>query len=210
MTDDRSKASMMRRQPKQIRSQERVHHILNVAEQLFIELGYEQTTTRAIAARAQVPVGSLYQFFPDKEAIVRALADRYFEQEYQMFVQLHTELADTEIDVYVDRIIDAFEQFADQHPGYRAVLGQLIDLITVADASVMNEYDQLMLAGLANFLLQRNPNLDAARCELIATTIFKASNELLWLAFTRSETDRKLLLAETKTLITAYLKVYQI
>ena len=55
----------MRRQPKQARSQERVHHILDVAEQLFIELGYEQTTTRAIATRAGVPVGSLYQFFPD-------------------------------------------------------------------------------------------------------------------------------------------------
>lgn len=67
MTDDRPKVSTMRRQPKQARSQERVHHILDVAEQLFIELGYEQTTTRAIATRAEVPVGSLYQFFQTKK-----------------------------------------------------------------------------------------------------------------------------------------------
>ncbi len=210
MADDCPKASTMRRQPKQARSQERVHHILDVAEQLFIELGYEQTTTRAIASRAEVPVGSLYQFFPHKEAIVRALANRYFEQEYRMFVQLHAELVDVEIATYVDRTIDAFEQFADEHPGYRAVLRQLIDLITVAAASVLNEYDQLMLAGLADFLSRRNPELDAARCELIATTVFKAANELLWLAFTRDRQQQQALVAETKTLITAYLQTYRI
>lgn len=210
MTDDRPKASAMRRQPQQTRSQERVHHILDVAEQLFIELGYEQTTTRAIATRASVPVGSLYQFFPDKVAIVRALANRYFEQEYRMFVQLHAELIDAEIATYIDRMIDAFEQFADEHPGYCAVLGQLIDLMTVADASTLNEYDQLMLVGLADFLSRRNPQLDAARCELIATTTFKAASELLWLALIRDRSQRQALIAETKTLLTAYLQTYKV
>jgi AcrR family transcriptional regulator len=200
----------MRRQPKQARSQERVHHILDVAEQLFIELGYEQTTTRAIATHASVPIGSLYQFFPDKDAIVRALANRYFEQEYQMFVQLHAELAQADITTYVNCMIDAFEQFAQQHPGYRAVLGKLIDLMTVADASKLNEYDQQMLTALAHFLYRRNPQLDAAKCELMATTVFKAANELLWLSFTRDPVYRKQLLAETKILITAYLQTYRI
>lgn len=210
MVDDRPKASRMRRQPKQARSQERVHHILDVAEQLFIELGYEQVTTRAIAARAEVAVGSLYQFFPDKAAIIRALANRYFEQEYRIFVQLHAELAEVEIATYIDRMIDAFEQFANEHPGYRAVLGPLLDLITVADANVMNEYDQLILAGLASFLSQRNPKLDAAQCDLIASIVFKAATELLWLASTRDRAQRSALVAETKTLITAYLQTYKI
>jgi AcrR family transcriptional regulator len=211
MTDDRSKSktSTMRRQPQQARSQERVHHILDVAEQLFIEVGYEQTTTRLIATRAVVAVGSLYQFFPDKTAIVRALANRYFEQEYQMFVQLHAEIADAEIATYVDRMITAFVQFADQHPGYRAVLGQLVDLITAADANEMNDYDQLMLMGLADFLSRRNPRLESDRCELIAMTVFKSANELLWLALTHDR-QHQALVAETKTLITAYLQTYQI
>lgn len=210
MAVDRPKSSAMRRQPKQVRSQERVHLILDVAEQLFIDQGYEQTTTRAIAAQAGVAIGSLYQFFPDKEAIVRALAHRYFEQEYRMFVQLHAELAEAEIAVYVDRMLDAFKRFADDHPGYRAVLGQLIDLVTVADASAINEFDQLMLVGMANFIAQRNAALSADRCELIATTVFKAANELLWLAFTREPQERHALLAEIKTMITAYLQTYQL
>lgn len=210
MTADRSKVPAMRRQPKQIRSQERVHQILDAAEALFIELGYEHTTTRAIANRAEVPIGSLYQFFPDKAAIVRALANRYFEQEYQMFLQLHAALAEAEIRVYIDRMIDAFQQFADEHPGYLAVLRQLLDQMTAADASVLNEYDQLMLSGLANFLSQRNAKLDSAQSELIATIVFKAANELLWLAMTQDPQQRSAVIAETKTLITAYLKTYQI
>jgi AcrR family transcriptional regulator len=200
----------MRRQPKQARSQERVHHILDVAEQLFIELGYNQTTTRAIASRAQVPVGSLYQFFPDKEAIVKALANRYFEQEYRLFVQLHAELAEAPIAVYVDRMVDAFDQFATDYPGYRAVLEQLIDLMTVTDINSLDEYDQMILQELAHFLEQRNSSLDRAKCELIATTVVKAANELLWLSLTRDRTFREQLVAETKTLITAYLQAYDI
>ena len=200
----------MRRQPKQARSQERVHHILDVAEQLFIEFGYEQTTTRAIAIRAAIPVGSLYQFFPDKEALVRALANRYFEQEYQIFVQLHTELAKADIATYVERMVNAFEDFAQQHPGYRAVLGQLIDLMTITDASKFNEYDQQILVELADFFSRRNLQLDATQSRLIATTVVKVSNELLWLSFTREPLERKQLVKETKTLITAYLQTYQI
>ena len=210
MTADPQQPLTMRRQPKQARSQERVHHILDVAEQLFIELGYNQTTTRAIASRAEVPVGSLYQFFPDKEAIVKALANRYFEQEYHLFVQLHAELIEAPIAVYVDRMIDAFDQFATDHPGYRAVLEQLIDLMTAADISTPDEYDQKILTELARFLEQRNPSLDKAKCELIATTVVKAANELLWLSLNRDQIFREQLVAETKTLIAAYLQTYQI
>ena len=210
MSKNRLETSTMRRQPKQTRSFKRVHHILDVAEQLFIELGYEQTTTRAIATRAEVPVGSLYQFFPDKAAIVQALANRYFEQEYQMFVQLHEQVAEAEISIYVERMIDGFEQFIIERPGYQAVLRQLLDLLTVADANVINEYDQLMLIGFADFISQRNPKLDANQCKLMATTVFKATNELLWLAFTYDEPQKSALITEIKTLITAYLKNYQI
>ncbi|MBD6616275.1 TetR/AcrR family transcriptional regulator [Komarekiella sp. 'clone 1'] len=210
MANDLQKPAKMRRQPKQVRSQERVQSILGVAEQLFIESGYDQTTTRAIATRAEVPIGSLYQFFPDKEAILKALANHYFEQEYHLFVKLHTELAEAPIAVYVDRMVDAFDQFATDHPGYRAVLEQLIDLMVVADINTLDTYDPQIIKELAHFLEQRNSSLDSAKCELIATTIVKAVNELLWLSFTRDQIFREQLLAETKTLITAYLQTYQI
>ena len=47
----------------------------------------------------------------------------------------------------------------------------------VVNASRLNEYDQLMLAGLADFLSRRNPELDTTRCEQIANTVFKSDGE---------------------------------
>ncbi len=67
----------MRRVPRQARSQQRIDRILQAAALEFAEVGLEAATTNAIAARAGVPIGSLYQFFPNKEAILEALAARY-------------------------------------------------------------------------------------------------------------------------------------
>src|SRR5438874_1475180 len=65
------------RQPKQERGKRRVALILDAAAEVFADLGYEATTTIKIAERANISVGSLYQFFPNKDAIVRELVDRY-------------------------------------------------------------------------------------------------------------------------------------
>lgn len=73
MSDD----STMRRLPKQARSQQRVNQILDTAAVIFRDTGYEAATTNMIAAQAGVPIGSLYQFFPNKQAIMDALVERY-------------------------------------------------------------------------------------------------------------------------------------
>ena len=70
----------LRRTPQQARSQQRVEEILQAASDLLIEEGYEGLTTSAIAKRAGISVGSLYQFFANKEAVLQALAERYLEK----------------------------------------------------------------------------------------------------------------------------------
>lgn len=70
----------MRRKPQQARGQRRVNTILDAASQVFSELGYEAATTNLIAIRANTSIGSLYQFFPNKEAILSAIATRYSAQ----------------------------------------------------------------------------------------------------------------------------------
>ncbi|HEV3365139.1 MAG TPA: TetR family transcriptional regulator, partial [Acidimicrobiia bacterium] len=59
-----------RRQPVQARSQARVERIVAAATAIVDEEGVEAATTRAIAARAGVPVASLYQFFADRDAVL--------------------------------------------------------------------------------------------------------------------------------------------
>ena len=63
-------------QPKQKRGRQRVDAILNSASELFAEVGYEAATIIEIAARADTSVGSMYQFFANKEAILYSYAIR--------------------------------------------------------------------------------------------------------------------------------------
>jgi AcrR family transcriptional regulator len=66
-----------RKLPTQQRSRERVDLILRSAGQLLAEKGLESLTTNAIADRAGIPIGSLYQFFGDKDQIIGELLRRF-------------------------------------------------------------------------------------------------------------------------------------
>jgi AcrR family transcriptional regulator len=65
------------RVPKRARGMQRVAELLQAAAAVFAEKGYEAATMTEIAARAGAPIGSLYQFFPVKEALADALVQNY-------------------------------------------------------------------------------------------------------------------------------------
>lgn len=68
------------RAPQQERSRRRVAALLDAAADEFAELGFTAATTSGIATRAGVPIGSLYQWFPDKEALLYGLADHHLSE----------------------------------------------------------------------------------------------------------------------------------
>lgn len=65
-----------RKEPRQARSLATVGVILDATALVLIAEGYDQTTTNRIAERAGVSIGSLYQYFPNREAVVGALNNR--------------------------------------------------------------------------------------------------------------------------------------
>ncbi|MEU8699536.1 TetR/AcrR family transcriptional regulator [Streptomyces sp. NPDC048680] len=69
----------LRRQPQQARSRARVEAILAAADRILSQEGYEALTMRRIAEEADTPVGSIYQFYADKSAVVDALGQRYLD-----------------------------------------------------------------------------------------------------------------------------------
>lgn len=203
------KLNQMRRQPQQARSQERVKQILDVAEQLFVETGYDSTTTRAIASQAGVSVGSLYQFFPDKEAILKALAIQYMEAQYQRFLNLHTPAAaQLSLRSYVDNMIDVFDQFYTDYPGSQAIFEQLLNTITWSKIEKIDDFEYQVIDELARFFQTRKPSLPMTKCEQMAMIITKTTTELLWLSLSGDQTLRQDLVAETKLLTWSYLQQY--
>lgn len=78
-SDDKTQLSQ-RRNPSQGRSRKRMENILDTAETLLLEKGFDAVTTVSIAERAQIPVGSIYYIFPSKFAIFYALYQRKLER----------------------------------------------------------------------------------------------------------------------------------
>lgn len=68
-----------RKTPRQARSKMMVETILDATARVLVEQGFSGTTTNRIADRAGISVGSLYQYFPSREALVAAVAQRYSE-----------------------------------------------------------------------------------------------------------------------------------
>jgi AcrR family transcriptional regulator len=104
---------------RQQRGLRRVDEILAEAGALFAEIGYDRTTTNMIAARAGISTGSLYQYFPNKEAIAQAYATAATTRLHQVYdAVLVPEIISLPLwdflDTYIESLIAAGREF----PGY--------------------------------------------------------------------------------------------
>jgi AcrR family transcriptional regulator len=73
----RTKTATPRKQPTQARSKQTVAAIVQATAQVLMSDGYDRTTTNLVAEKAGVSIGSLYEYFPNKEALVAALASAH-------------------------------------------------------------------------------------------------------------------------------------
>lgn len=117
-------ATHLRNNPRQARSAARVEHLLDVAEEVFEEVGYDAATTNLVASRADVPVGTLYRWFPDKGALAEALTDRYLDRLVGLYAELLTDVDPGErIGDFLHRVM---EQLIGETRGHRALPALLV------------------------------------------------------------------------------------
>jgi AcrR family transcriptional regulator len=98
-----------RKQPRQARALVTVEAILTAAAQVFQRFGYAVGTTDRIAERAGVSVGSLYQYFPNKDAILVALAERHIDAGFERLRSLLAEVrsAPGDLQALLRRFVEA-------------------------------------------------------------------------------------------------------
>lgn len=107
----RSEQLNPRKAPKQRRSKATVEAILEATARVLVEEGYEKASTNRIAKVAGVSIGSLYQYYPGKEALVLALVQQHCEGMIELLTRSATSLAQlpmhTAVRTYVRAMLDA-------------------------------------------------------------------------------------------------------
>jgi AcrR family transcriptional regulator len=140
--------------PKRARGVQRVADLLDAGAALFAEHGYDATTMTQIAQRAGASIGSLYQFFPSKEALAEALFGRYAEH-----------------------VAALLEDLAKRAPGLSPA--RLADLLVDLMLDVRSDRDAAaaLSSSVAGIVERRKPLRDATRRQIAA--VLRAANPRL-------------------------------
>jgi AcrR family transcriptional regulator len=118
-----TRALQPRRKPVQRRSTATVERILQAAAQVFERHGYAAGTTNRIAAQADVSIGTLYQYYPNKDAVLVALVERHLNDAVEMLMPLLAELAaQPPLRQALDRALNAMLELHRHQPKLHRVL----------------------------------------------------------------------------------------
>ena len=94
-----------RKKPTQERSKNTVAHILTASTQILQSLGLESLTTNKVAQKAGISIGSLYQYFPNKESIISALLERYVQGQFELISKEMAKLEGKDLESTVRALI---------------------------------------------------------------------------------------------------------
>jgi AcrR family transcriptional regulator len=105
------KVATRRKLPGQDRSKETVHAILEATARILTRDGYDKTSTNKVAEAAGVSIGSLYQYFPNKDALVGALLEDYASRLIGLVERNAVDLADVPLEQATELIVRAVFAF---------------------------------------------------------------------------------------------------
>ncbi len=193
-------STLGRRVPQQERGTRRVAELLEAAEAVFAESGYEAATMTAIAERAGSSIGALYQYFPNKEALVRALLTEYGNRMEAQWTRLEAATARFSVRQVGDQLIDVIVHFMDEHPAF----------IPLTDAPISYKRDQQARNRLrerfAGLFRRRKSGLTPEEAFRMANVALQVVKSMKPLYADAKAAERKELVREYKLVLGAYLE----
>ncbi|HEX4168792.1 MAG TPA: helix-turn-helix domain-containing protein [Bryobacteraceae bacterium] len=192
-------AALPRRVPQQQRGERRVAALLKAAASVISDAGYDSATMCEIAERAGACIGSLYQFFPNKEAVAHALRMQYRQEVGSLWASLE-ESESLSIEDVASQLVVEMIAFLEDRPALR----QLLNFpVTPHDKSIRD----VLRRRLARILRSCAPSISGSQAHLYASIslqLMKAMNELY--GETVSKTARKTLVHEYECVLGCYLQ----
>ncbi|WUD76188.1 TetR family transcriptional regulator [Streptomyces sp. NBC_00510] len=217
-----SSGNGLRRVPVQQRSAERFARILDAAAAILDEGGYEELSTRDVAARAGVPIGSVYRFFSNKRAMADALARRNLDKYLAGVTDRLDALGAAPGEVaapgdtapagtgdwrrLIDVVVDQYVAMRRTVPGFA-----LVSFAGPAPGPAVNDLANHLVADRLRALLIAPLGAagvavtDDRRLRTAFVVGVEAADALLKMAFRAEPQGDAALIAETKVLLRAYL-----
>jgi len=190
-----------RRRPVQARSRERVDTILRNAAGIFDEIGVDAASMSAIARRSGMSLASLYRYFPNKAAVVHAIAELHVEKMEKALRQRLPELALTDA---VDVLIDQFYEFYRTEPAYSAIWSGVEAMPELRDLDLRELYSNA--EELDARLREECPGIPPGRRWTASLLLPRSAGNILRLAVTLPEEQGRQLVEELKCMAGAYVR----
>lgn len=152
---DAPEGSALRRQPKQDRSRERLDEILKVAMELIGAKGLDAVTMKEIASNAGGPIASIYQYFPNKSAIVATLYESYALNIRALVEEKLTHVTAWEdVGTAAEAVFDAYFELVSEHPPTQDLLNaiQADNNLKSADVAETRLHADMFSAATARFV----------------------------------------------------------
>lgn len=186
-----SDPAILRRKPTQARARERVERILATATEMIAETGSDAMRMTELAGRAGVPIGSLYQYFPDKPAILRTLALAVMERVRQGLAASLGDVRDREDALTrVDALLKGYYDLFLEEPVTRDIWSgtQSDKALQELDIEDSRENARLFFEALKHLV----PKRDHARLETASFLLMQLSGAAVRLAIAvdRKQGDR--------------------
>lgn len=198
--------SPQKEQPRrrQARGERRIAQLLDAAAAVFCTTGYTAASTNAIAREARVSPGTLYQFFPNKEAIAIELGDRLMHEMREAYGEALAPVDPaTPLEEAVGAAVDRFIAFNCDHPVFFALMhgpdipGRIAEEHDALHATLVSRVEELLLS-----LLPDAHPADVTRTAHVCLGMYKAGLELV-LAHEGAERDAYI--GEIKKVLIGYL-----
>ncbi|MDH6257923.1 TetR/AcrR family transcriptional regulator [Bradyrhizobium sp. BR13661] len=197
-----------RKNASQERSRATVDALVEATARILVKEGFERTSTNRIAEIAGVSVGSLYQYFPGKEALVAAVIDRHNEEIMGIVRATLTELADMPIEKAVRRLVTVAIEAHRINPKLHRVLAEQIPRARKLDVEAFNrEVHALVRAYLDSRRKEmRRIDLDVATFICVSAIEAVAHNVVLNQAEILPDKMVRTLVDETTRMVVGYLR----
>ncbi|WP_308012164.1 TetR/AcrR family transcriptional regulator [Actinacidiphila acidipaludis] len=189
---------------RQARGERRIVQLLQAAASVFCTLGYTASSTNAIAREAGVSPGTLYQFFPNKEAIAIELSGQLLKEMEAAHGRVFTEdNARLPLGELIDAVTDPFIEFNQDNPVFLALLKG-----PDAPGKVTEDHDvlhQALLESVTTLIGVRRPAMSPAERALVAQMSFAMFKAGLDLVVQQDNGDREPYVRELKSMLYRYL-----